>query len=177
MPAVWREYFVESGRLIRTGSAAMLDAQTGDLGKSSGTQRTTSASWLGSRVKAEDKAIGFGDTGGASRFFYTSKASKKERLLPDGTQHTHPTTKPIKLMQWLVRLVTPPDGVVLDPFCGSGTTAVAALREGFSIVAIEREEQYVGWIKQRVEAELASPAESAEDNEDDTSPDEAAETP
>ena len=177
VPAVWREYFVESGRLIRTGSAAMLDAQTGDLGKSSGTQRTTSASWLGSRVKAEDKAIGFGDTGGASRFFYTSKASKKERLLPDGTQHTHPTTKPIKLMQWLVRLVTPPDGVVLDPFCGSGTTAVAALREGFSIVAIEREEQYVGWIKQRVEAELASPAESAEDNEDDTSPDEAAETP
>ena len=172
---MWREYFVESGRLIRTGSAAMLDAQTGVKPSNFRNNKGSGLGYHGG--DAERGSAGHPDSGGASRFFYTSKASKKERLLPDGTQHTHPTTKPIKLMQWLVRLVTPPDGVVLDPFCGSGTTAVAALREGFSIVAIEREEQYVGWIKQRVEAELASPAESAEDNEDDTSPDEAAETP
>jgi hypothetical protein len=80
-----------------------------------------------------------GDSGGASRFFYTAKASRKER----GAGNTHPTVKPLALMRWLCRLVTPPGGLVLDPFTGSGTTALACKREGFRFIGIEREAAYV----------------------------------
>lgn len=72
---------------------------------------------------------GFNDSGGASRFFYSAKAPKRERPDVDGVQH--PTVKPLAIMRWLIRLVTPPGGVVLDPFAGSGTTIEAALIEGF----------------------------------------------
>ena len=163
--------------VLDEGAARALDEQTGDLGKSSGTQRTTSASWLGSRTKSEDKAIGFGDSGGASRFFYVAKASRSERnaglegfpeALPvaaNGSPNAvgvtrgslskpranhHPTVKPVAVMRWLVRLVTPPGGLVLDPFCGSGTTGVAAVREGFRFVGIEREAEYVEIARARV---------------------------
>lgn len=74
----------------------------------------------------------------AARFFYCAKASKKER----GAANNHPTVKPIALMRYLVRLVTPPDGVVLDPFAGSGTTLVAATLEHFRYIGIEQEEAY-----------------------------------
>lgn len=83
-----------------------------------------------------------GQSNGASRFFpvfrYQAKASRKDR----GEGNTHPTVKPIELMRWLVRLVTPPGGVVLDPFTGSGTTGIAARREGATFVGIEREPEY-----------------------------------
>lgn len=82
------------------------------------------------------------DTGGASRFFYTAKASSAERELEDGGRSTHPTVKPVDLMRWLVRLVTPPGGTVLDPFAGSGTTGVACAEEGFRFIGIEREPEY-----------------------------------
>lgn len=62
----------------------------------------------------------------------------------------HPTQKPVDLMRWLCRLVTPPNGIVLDPFTGSGTTGVAALREGFRFVGIEREAQYVEIARARI---------------------------
>lgn len=88
---------------------------------------------------------GYGDTGGPSRFFYTAKASTAER---DGT--THPTVKPRDLMRWLVRLVTPPGGLVLDPFGGSGTTGLAARDEGFRCVLIEREEDYAAQAAHRL---------------------------
>jgi site-specific DNA-methyltransferase (adenine-specific) len=82
----------------------------------------------------------FGDTGGASRFFYCPKASTAERNAGLGDeQNTHPTVKPIALMRWLVRLVTPPGQRVLDPFCGSGSTGIAAGFEGCSFVGTERE--------------------------------------
>lgn len=81
----------------------------------------------------------YGDSGGASRFFYTAKASTAER----GAGNTHPTVKPVDLMRWLVRLVTPPGGLVLDPFAGSGTTGVACVAEGFRFVGVEREAEYV----------------------------------
>jgi len=64
--------------------------------------------------------------------------------------NNHPTVKPIKLMQYLVRLVTPKGGVVLDPFLGSGTTAMAAKSQGFSYIGIEREEEYVKIAKARI---------------------------
>ena len=80
---------------------------------------------------------GFGDSGSAARFFYCAKASKADR---EGS--THPTMKPTALMRYLCRLVTPPDGLVLDPFMGSGSTGKGALLEGFRFIGIEREAEY-----------------------------------
>lgn len=92
------------------------------------------------------------DTGGASRFFptfrYQAKAPAKERPRVDGV--AHPTVKPLALMRWMVRLVTPPGGVVLDPFAGSGTTAEACVMEGVRCIAIEREAEYLPLIEARL---------------------------
>src|SRR5699024_11046404 len=85
--------------------------------------------------------------GGASRFFYTAKAPKSERPNVDGVQH--PTVKPLAIMRWLIRLVTPPGGTVLDPFAGSGTTIEAAIIEGFDPVGIEMEADYLPLIQHR----------------------------
>jgi site-specific DNA-methyltransferase (adenine-specific) len=79
-----------------------------------------------------------GDSGSAARFFYCAKASKSDR----GVGNIHPTVKPLALMRYLVRLVTPPGGIVLDPFTGSGTTGVAAKAEGFNFLGMEREPEY-----------------------------------
>ncbi|MFK4473714.1 DNA modification methylase [Paenibacillus sp. RC73] len=78
----------------------------------------------------------------------SKKASKRDR----GVGNTHPTVKPTDLMAWLVRLVTPPGGTVLDPFAGSGSTLVSAKREGFGFIGVEREPEYVEIIRSRVEA-------------------------
>jgi DNA modification methylase len=86
--------------------------------------------------------------GDAARFFYCAKAAKKDR----GRGNNHPTVKPTDLMRYLVRLVTPPGGVVLDPFMGSGSTGKAAVLEGFGFIGIEREEQYVEIARARIEA-------------------------
>lgn len=80
-----------------------------------------------------------GDTGSAARFFYCAKANKKDR--EDG--NNHPTVKPTDLMRYLCRLVTPPNGIVLDPFMGSGSTGKAAMLEGFQFVGIDLSEEYV----------------------------------
>ena len=92
------------------------------------------------------------DGGGASRFFpvfrYQAKAPTRERPKIDGV--SHPTVKPLELMRWLVRLVTPPDGIVLEPFAGSGTTVEACVLEGFRCLAIEREETYLPLIAERM---------------------------
>lgn len=93
----------------------------------------------------------YDDSGSAARFFYTTKASSAERDagLDDGNHH--PTVKPVALMRWLCRLITPPGGLILDPFLGSGSTMVAALQEGFRCVGIERDEQYADIARRRVE--------------------------
>jgi site-specific DNA-methyltransferase (adenine-specific) len=140
----------------------------------------------GMQVKGDDK----------SRFFYTAKASKKERnkgleglerfetkqttggggitspndeaghVIVSGDKGTagkygsakapqknnHPTVKPIKLMQYLVRLITPKDGTVLDPFMGSGTTGIACKHEGFDFIGIELDEEYCEIAKARIDA-------------------------
>ena len=85
-----------------------------------------------------------------SRFFYVPKVSSKER-----DNSTHPTMKPIKLMEYLVKLVTPEGGIVLDPFMGSGTTGVAAVRTGFSFHGIEMDEKYFTICQARLEKETA----------------------
>ena len=107
-------------------------------------------------LKHLDQGLGYSDGGGASRFFYQAKPDNKERYFwcpvckqfsNDHEGHEshraslvmHPTQKPIQLMRYLIRMVTPPGGVVLDPFVGSGTTCVAAKLEGFASVGIEME--------------------------------------
>jgi DNA modification methylase len=89
---------------------------------------------------------GFDDQGNGSavRFFYSAKASKADRA---GSKH--PTVKPVSLMQWLCRLITPPGGTVLDPFAGSGTTGAAARNKGFNCILIEREAEYQQDIRNR----------------------------
>jgi hypothetical protein len=91
---------------------------------------------------------------GASRFFpvfrYEAKAPASERpRLADGTAHT--TVKPVKLLRWLIRLLTPPGGLVLDPFAGSGTTLEAAVIEGFNSVGIEREQPHADLCAMRMD--------------------------
>lgn len=86
-----------------------------------------------------------GDSGSAARYFYCAKASKADRA---GSEH--PTVKPIALMRYLCRLITPPGGIVLDPFAGSGSTLQAAVQEGFQAIGIEREAEYVADIVQRM---------------------------
>jgi len=160
-----------------------LDEQSGELETHGGGHRNPNPRGFTSGIK-ERRAIGPGDSGGASRFFpqfagvpwfYTAKASRGER--EDGLDHLagrsgaeaverkegsaglnnpragagrtastvrnhHPCVKPTSLMSWLVRLITPPKGTVLDCFMGSGSTAVAATHEGFSFIGIERETDY-----------------------------------
>jgi|TARA_R110002012_G_scaffold82999_1_gene209263 DNA modification methylase len=93
----------------------------------------------------------YDDEGSAARFFYCPKTSKSER----GEDNSHPTVKPIALMRYLCRLVTPKGGTVLDPFMGSGSTGMAAKDEGFEFIGIEREKEYFEIAEKRIKA--ASP--------------------
>ncbi|MCH9838659.1 site-specific DNA-methyltransferase, partial [bacterium] len=88
--------------------------------------------------------------GEAARFFYCAKASKSDR----GGENTHPTVKPTDLMRYLCRLVTPPGGVVLDPFMGSGSTGKAAVGEGFRFVGCEMSPEYMAIAKVRIQRAL-----------------------
>jgi site-specific DNA-methyltransferase (adenine-specific) len=100
----------------------------------------------------------------AARFFYCAKASDREILaaeeLPlfgksfDAVKNNHPTVKPVALMRWLIRLVTPPSGVLLDPFAGSGTTGVAAKLEGRKATLIELDERYCEIAAKRLEQQV-----------------------
>jgi len=83
-----------------------------------------------------------GDDGGASKFFYVAKPSKteKSRLVTEG--NNHPTVKPVRLMRHLIELVTEPGDAILDPFLGSGTTAVAAKELGRKLIGMEQDERY-----------------------------------
>ncbi len=168
--------------LLDETAAEMLDQQSGIL-KS------------GAMLNVESDSLGFhgngsgakwnhsSSSGGASRFFYVAKASKRERNaglegMPEreGVRHLdggewsvnktaksgeqkrlpsanhHPTVKPIKLMEYLIKLITPPGGIVLDPFTGSGSTGVAALSLGFEFIGIEMTPEYAEIAEKRLEA-------------------------
>lgn len=120
---------------------------------SSGTGAVKQATAAGHRANAygaESRPAGtpmiaHGDSGSAARFFYSAKADKGDRL-----DSKHPTVKPVDLMRWLVRLVTPKGGLVLDPFAGSGTTGMACMAEGFDCHLIEREAEYAADIRRRI---------------------------
>lgn len=85
------------------------------------------------------------NSGSAARFFFSAKAGTQDRW---GSKH--PTVKPVELMKWLVALVTPPGGICLDPFAGSGTTGVAALATGRNAILIERDNAYYNDIRERM---------------------------
>ena len=93
----------------------------------------------------------FADSGSAARFFYCAKTSKSER----GEGNDHPTVKPQALMRWLCRLITPPGGVVLDPFLGSGSTGLASMSEGFRFIGIELNDNYADIARRRLGLDLA----------------------
>jgi site-specific DNA-methyltransferase (adenine-specific) len=168
--------------LLDEEAAALLDEQSG-VSVSPAPYRNTDSSGqsvFGVGGVSHDRE--FGDSGGASRFFYVAKASRSERnagvdRLPKGRRaglqgsdkdglldplsekwrtapsgNIHPTVKPVDLMRYLIRLVTPKGGTVLDPFMGSGTTAVAAIGEGANWIGCEREPEYVAIIEARIAA-------------------------
>jgi len=100
--------------------------------------------------------------GGASRFFYVAKASKRDRNEGLEITNNHPTVKPTSLMEYLIKLVTPPNGTVLDPFTGSGSTGKAAILQGFDFIGIEMTEEYLPIIEGRLKHAEAMFAEAKE---------------
>ena len=138
--------------LLDQHAAAGIDEQSGDMKGRVGMTQHSSANRIYGKFAPSEKSLavdGTPDEGGASRFFYTAKASKRERPNVDGVQHE--TVKPLAIMRWLLRLVTPPGGTVLDPFAGSGTTIEAALIEGFNPIGIEMEADYLPLIQHRID--------------------------
>jgi hypothetical protein len=141
--------------LIHDGSdevVGLFPAQAGAAAPASGYSSET-GNWAGNSMNKmpgmKGRAPQFhGDSGSAARFFYCAKASKADREQGNG----HPTVKPTELMRYLCRLVTPPGGVVLDPFMGSGSTGKAALLEGFGFIGIEREAEYLEIARGRIQA-------------------------
>ena len=160
------EYVQPSGRwpanvLLDQHAAAWVDEQSGISKDGVAVRRNGGGRRIGSGLiysnytdgkSAPD--LGYGGGGGASRFFYTAKAPKSERPNVGGVQH--PTVKPLAIMRWLIRLVTPPGGTVLDPFAGSGTTIEAALIEGFNPVGIEMETDYLPLIQHRIDRQAGT---------------------
>ena len=145
-----REFSQPLGRwpvnVIHDGSDEVVAAFPGEAGGGFGRAGgIVDHAAFGGGMKNRGDEIGYGDSGSAARFFYSAKASASERA---GSKH--PTVKPVDLMAYLCRLVTPPRGTVLDPFAGSGTTGVACQREGFDAILIEREEEYVADIRRRL---------------------------
>jgi site-specific DNA-methyltransferase (adenine-specific) len=133
--------------VLDESQAAELDQQSGEL--TSGSRRAGTYGLMGYMgADVADMPAVEGDSGGASRFFYVAKADQGQRVRINGV--AHPTVKPLALMRWLARLVTPPGGVVLEPFAGSGTTVEACVLEGFRCIAIEREAEYLPLITQRI---------------------------
>ena len=143
--------------LLDQHTAAWVDEQSGVLKTGGGDRRSNSREVYGEFSSDEPERVFGANSGGASRFFYSAKAPKSERPNVDGVQH--PTVKPLAIMQWLIRLVTPPGGTVLDPFAGSGTTLEAAQKLGFKSIGIEAEETYLPLIDQRLQRSNTGPTE------------------
>lgn len=137
--------------ILDEAAAAELDAQSGET-QSPGriTRGDNRASHSGGfAMGRSENVLVPSDFGGASRFFYVAKASSAER----GKGNTHPTIKPIALMEHLIKLVTPADGIALDPFAGSGSTLIAALRLERRAIGIEQSPEYAEIIRARIRAE------------------------
>jgi len=183
IPNEWIEYFEPTGKLKCSPNCVcrMLDEQSGVISASKRENvenveynANQAINFYGKSTKMQ----GYYGNGGASRFFYQAKASQAERWFyctickqsypmkerdahihnaPEKIKYQHlefhPTQKPEKLISYLVRLVTPPKGTVLDPFVGTGTTLVAAEREGFNSVGIDSNFEYCRIAEQRLKNE------------------------
>ncbi len=139
--------------LIHDGSEEVVaglfpQSKDGVAGKRSGVAHVT----LHGLAACDEPWGGYGGEGSVARFFYCAKASKANR--DDG--NNHPTVKPTDLMRYLCRLVTPPGGIVLDPFMGSGSTGKAAMLEGFGFIGIEREAAYRAIAERRIRQAAAA---------------------
>jgi len=136
-------------------AARLLDEQSGERksgGKSGASyfQATKAVNCYGDGLCGATPR--FSDTGGASRFFYCAKASRRDR----GEGNTHPTVKPARLLEWLIRLVSRKGGLILDPFMGSGTTGVACRQAGRRFLGNEKDPAYFAICEQRIaEAQAA----------------------
>ncbi len=144
--------------LLDPTTAAELDRQSGMTGSGNGgTYVRKPSESIGTFRTGERSTTDHADSGGASRFFpvfrYEPKAPTHERPVVDG--EAHPTVKPVDLMRWLVRLVCPPGGTVLDPFAGTGPTGEACVIEGFCAVLIERHTPYLPLIRARLTKPIA----------------------
>jgi site-specific DNA-methyltransferase (adenine-specific) len=161
----------------------LLDEQSG-VSKSKSGGKSTGRNFGGQTTKDRDRT-GHDDKGGASRFFYCPKAAKKDRnegldnfedkksrkwrddkgmkytgsgnLRNEVSKNHHPTVKPTDLMRYLINLITPPNGTILDPFMGSGSTGKAAVRCGLNFIGIEKEQEYMDIAKARIEHERNKP--------------------
>lgn len=138
-------------------AAKMLDKQSGVSKSSKGENRTADIKNQTRLNNSKEVQVNceYNDIGGASRFFYCAKASKKERN--DGMENSnidniHPTVKPISLMEYLVKLVTPPKGTCLDMFMGSGTTGIACKNLDINFIGIEKEETYYNIADNRIKS-------------------------
>jgi site-specific DNA-methyltransferase (adenine-specific) len=174
-------------------TAELLDEQSGHSVSKSAMQVVADirgGNFIGSSANRDYSTLrGHNDSGGASRFFYVAKASKRDRNeglddladKPAGSlnmrtdEHSiangmetkpaknfHPTVKPTSLMEYLIKLVTPPNGTVLDPFTGSGSTGKAAILQGFDFIGIEMTEEYLPIIEGRLKHAEAMVAEAKE---------------
>ncbi len=136
-------------------AGALLDEQSGIQKDGIAVRHRGVTGGVTSIVRAKPEGtpdLGYGGGGGASRFFYTAKAASSERHYAG--KNNHPTVKPVDLMRWLCRLVTSPGGLILDPFCGSGSTGVAALAEGFRFIGMELSPEYVEMARRRIAGPL-----------------------
>lgn len=136
--------------LIHDGSENVVELfpeAKGQQGAITGKEPSNKTSSVYGTYSERSASVPRGDSGNAARFFYCAKTSKRER----GEGNNHPTVKPIALMSYLCRLVTPPSGVILDPFMGSGSTGIAAIKEGFDFIGIERELEYMAIAQRRIE--------------------------
>ncbi|SFV31223.1 site-specific DNA-methyltransferase (adenine-specific) [Devosia crocina] len=144
--------------LIHDGSDSVVSnfpATAGAFAPVTGDEPSNTSSKNVYQLRDRVPSVHHGDSGSAARFFYSAKATAEDRV---GAKH--PTVKPLGLKQYLCRMVTPPGGVILDPFAGTGTTGEAAFREGFRAVLIEREPEYIADIIRRLEL-AADPAKRA----------------
>jgi DNA modification methylase/transcriptional regulator with XRE-family HTH domain len=132
--------------LIHDGSDEVVGLFPDARSSCGGGNRIAGESWFGNGADG-GRSQQYYDSGSAARFFYCAKASKTDR----GEGNGHPTVKPTELMRYLCRLVTPPGGVVLDPFMGSGSTGKAAVLEGFQFIGIEREAEYLEIARGRIQ--------------------------
>jgi site-specific DNA-methyltransferase (adenine-specific) len=182
-------------------TAELLDEQSGD--RPGGTFPAKRGQSVNTSFASGQETVGgqrsMGDSGGASRFFYVAKASKRDRNEGleeleekpstkqfmsgvedegnnvDGStrafanpvaKNFHPTVKPTSLMEYLIKLVTPPNGTVLDPFTGSGSTGKAAILQGFDFIGIEMTEEYLPIIEGRLKHAEAIVAERIKETSD-----------